>query len=51
MISLLPTFARAVGSIPFVGETVENRLSHQGALKKKEKKTDVPTYLPFLEIF
>jgi hypothetical protein len=29
MLSLLPTFARAVGSIPFVEENVENRLSHQ----------------------
>ena len=28
MLSLLPTFARAVGSIPFVEENVENRLSH-----------------------
>ena len=28
MLSLLPTFARAVGSIPFVEENVENRLYH-----------------------
>ena len=37
MLSLLPTFARAVGSIPFVEENVENRLSHHFSRAAGEK--------------